>query len=370
MAKREKYNLGIIKDPRSKEEKEKDFTYKEIASGTDLPFQVINTIEDFSKQYQLQTSSCVWQSIAKICEVLRFRAIGQKVNHSAGGYAMRSNKPGLGTFVEEGLNQASNIGVAFEDDIPSENMTEDQMNAIPYLSLISKIPENRKTKKLLYVPYMPLDFMTICKEINKGNVVGLLFRCNYHNEWNQGCPQIYGGEKDLAHEVAGVQAGYFSCTLRGNEGEKIVLNNELVIIIHDSFGNLGYQSKAVRIITKKFFDAYCVQASLVTGASYDSGVGPKPPLPTAIMAYGQTGANVKAWQLAMRYVGYFPTDIDLSVPANNRFGPLTRVHVKKLQMDNVPFFEARGTTLKALQELDGMRAGSQTLELLTSLVNK
>lgn len=365
----EEFNTGVLADPRTPEEKKKDWQYSEIASGDDVVFSPILTFEEFSVQNQVQSSSCVFQAIAKAHEVIRFRNGKGKVNHSAGGYAIRSNKPGLGTFVQEGLQIAKDLGVPFEADIPSEGMSEAQMNAIPYLSKMKTITNSRKTFTNGYITSLPKDFVTVCKEIVKGNPVLILIRCNIL-EWNQGCPQIYGGVKDVNHEITGVQAGYWTGELRGNKGEKIILNNELIMVIHDSWGNLGYQSKGIRIITKKFFDTYVDISSMFIGFTYLDDAVTKPLPPTKTMRYGQSGENIKTWQKSMKFLGYFPLEIDLDVPANNRFGPLTRSHVKKLQMAHVPFFVERGTSLRALQELDGMSAGPQTLELVTKLINE
>lgn len=367
--KMEEYNTGVIADPRSAEEKAKDWTYQEIASGTDPAIPTIVDLEQFSIQNQVNSSSCVFQAIAKAHEVLRFRNRGEKINHSAGGYSIRSNKPALGTYVQEGLDIAVKYGVPFEEDIPSEGLSESQMNNIPFLSKIATIPLERRTFSTAYVVSMPKDFLTAVKEIVKGNTVLFLVRANIL-EWNQGCPQVYGGEKDVSHEVCGVQAGYFAVNLRGNKGEPIVLNNELVIIIDDSWGNLGYKSSGKRIITKKFFDEHVDVVSMFTGFTYKTSVGEKPALPARNATYGQTGLNVKNLQKCLKYLGYYPAEIDLDLSSNNRYGPVTRFHVKKFQLDHADFFASKGTSLEALKEIDGMSFGPQSRELLAQLINQ
>lgn len=360
------YNTGIVKDRRSSAEKAKDWTYGEIASGVEPELKPIESWEAFSVQNQVQSSSCVWQAIAKSHEVIRFRNRGEKINHSAGGYSIRSNKPGLGTFVAEGMDQAVKYGVPFEEDIKSEGLGEAEMNAIPYLERMKQISDGRKTFTNAYIPYMPKDFLTAAKEIAKGHPVPLLVRCNIL-EWNQGVPQIYGGKKDVSHEITGVQAGYFTGTVRGNKGEKIKLENKLVIRVDDSWGNLGFESKGFRLITQEFFDAYVDQVSMFLGFTYKQGEE-KPVVPTVRITYGDVGPNVKKVQEALRYLGYFPLDIDTNIAANNRFGPVTRSHVKKFHMAHIPWFEKLGTTEADLRKIDGKRVWGQTLQLIAELM--
>jgi hypothetical protein len=211
---------------------------------------------------------------------------------------------------------------------------------------------------------MPLKFDAALKEVASGNVVLLLVRCNIL-EWNQGAPQVYGGVENVSHEVAGVQAGLFTGELRGNKGEKLQYSNEPVLIIHDSWGNLGYKSKGIRIITKKFFEAKVDVMSMFVGFTYNEGSAVKPTIPTLTTTYGQTGANVKRLQECLKYLGYFPLDIDLNISSNNRFGNVTRTHLKRFQLAHKDLFISLGAKLV---DLNGMSAGPVTRKVLGQLI--
>lgn len=359
---KEIFNTGVLEDPRSSAEKAKDWKYEEIAAGVD-PLKPITSWDEYSIQNQTSSSSCVLQAMAKAHEVIRVRANKGKINHSAGAYAVRPNKPGLGTWVPWACQHAAENGIPFEEDIRSEGMSEAQMNAIPYLDLLKNIPNDRKTTSIGYLQ-MPLDFATIASEVQKGNPVLLLVRCGI-NEWNQAAPQVYEDYKDVSHEVCAVQSGLYTGQLRGNKGEKLFYNNTPVIRTDDSWGNLGFEGKGFRLLDEKFFKYAVINAVLIKEFVYQEVTIPKPSLPTNTVVFGQRNLNVEKLQECLKYLGYWPKDENTTT----YFGNITRSNLLELQVDHIGFFMQRGIGIIDIEHIAGKSAGPITRDLLKYLID-
>ena len=122
---------GLIKDPRTVEEKEKDFLADEILSfapvkWTEKPRNQWRRFEIFD---QGQSSSCVGQTIAKLMGIDNFLEEGKWVRYSARDlYSQRKNKPNPGAWAQDIAHIAYKKGASLEQLMPSEKRNEEQMN--------------------------------------------------------------------------------------------------------------------------------------------------------------------------------------------------------------------------------------------------
>ena len=124
-------NTGLVADPRLIEDKEKDYRSEEV-----LSFVPPKWVEKKPEQWrkfpifsQNQSGSCVGQTYAKLLGVDNFLEEGKFVHYSARDiYEQRLNKPDVGMWSQDAAHICHKKGVSLEQLMPSQNMTEVQMN--------------------------------------------------------------------------------------------------------------------------------------------------------------------------------------------------------------------------------------------------
>lgn len=298
----------------------------------------------FTPRNQSWSGSCVDQTIAKMNEVWDW--INDKVitvYSATPGYQKRSNRPQPGRIGTEALDWPINNGVWLESDVPSQYMTDEQMdNANVDLTKKQKIKPNKKM-------ILPIDFYVVAEQIKKHNAVMLWFRASM-NEWQRDIPSGYSNSDAVRHSVTGVDA----ISYKGIE----------YIIIEDSWGTWSKTSDiplnaGQRAITKEFFDKHCYFAGAYTEFLYDAIPVSKYEFKT-ILEFGQRNAEVVKLQDALKSDGLFPSNI----PSTGYYGDTTRRSVLDFQIRHnvAPKHE--------LLIVNGKRVGSKTLAKLNELYNK
>lgn len=235
----DKINTGVIKDPRPKTEKAKDYLHKDLYSGLPVTWVEKTEWKLPSERIQDGSSSCVKQSSATAIETLLKNVI------SAGTYKLRSNYPQEGMWLQDCGNLDKNNGTVFEMICPSQNMSEDTMNNL-------ELPKLFNVKITGYRTFDKPTIDEVAEAIQAyGNCI-LVFNSN-PGEWKE-TPKYNGHTITFGHAICGCDYG-----LKG--GNK-------VIACRDSAG-----SSRVRYITEDFLNKRCKGAMYYVGATISQPQG-------------------------------------------------------------------------------------------------
>jgi len=247
--------LGIVEDPRSEEEKAKDYKTSDLAQGDIVlnwkEFDVDNYVP-FEIQNQDGSSSCVAQATAKILAMHEVKE-GREYKRLCPKfiYTRRANYPDGGMWLPDALSIACKYGSCPEEMMPCDNKGESFMNNKEEHSDCSK--EAIKYKGKLYFQITG-GIDEIAKVIEQGYGVLFGFRFDY-DEWTTTPWLKPTSELKCGHGVAGPKYALY-------KGEK-------AIIIEDSWGP-GHGKGGVRIITESFINARNFYAGYIT--SYEDAL--------------------------------------------------------------------------------------------------
>jgi len=290
------YN-GIVKDPRTEEEKALDYKYEDLSKG-DVPLNWIEYNEKNLKSYLIQNQdgslSCVAQGTSKILamhEVKEGRGYTQLCPKFI--YDLRQNFPDGGMWLPNSLDIACKHGTCKESLLPCDMKGESFMNDKSII--VAKHTEDAKNYKGKFYFQITGGIDKIAEVMEQGYGVLLGFRFDY-DEWLD-VPFLHADSKQaLGHGVAAVDYCLY-------EGKK-------ALVIEDSWGP-GYGKGGRRIITETFLNARCFYAGYITS------------LPnyvfTKTLKMGNRGIDVKMLQQK------------IGVIADGIFGPKTKLAVEKFQ---------------------------------------
>lgn len=315
-----------------------------IATGVSFPDREPRS---FTVRNQTWSGSCVDQTIAKMFEVADW--IKDKiltVYSATPGYQNRSNIPQPGRIGTEALDWPMTHGVWLESDVPSQFMTDQQMDQA-YVDPLKKFKNLKPNKKML----LPLNFYIVAEHIQKYGAVMLWFKAGME-EWQKDIPSGNSNSESVRHSVTGVDA----ISYKGIE----------YIIIEDSWGKWNKTSDiplkdGQRAITKEFFEKHNYFAGTYTEFLYE----PENEKPfkfefKTILEYGQKNDDVVKLQNALKKDGLFPTNTN----STGYYGDQTRRSVLDFQ---IKYSVAPKHELLAL---NGKRVGSKTLAKLNEIYNK
>ncbi len=315
-------NLGLLSDPRTDEEKAKDYRVEEIAFAP-TPFSWKEKPESewrkFPIFFQDGSSSCVAQAVAKALGIENFIEEGKFVHYSARDiYTRRMNYPGEGMYFLNGMAIGHDNGATFEQLMPSQGMVEVAMNSAedrtPLCEIAGKIGRGGNYIQL------PIDIDAIASMIEtqgKGVVIGVRFG---PNEWAKEVPQILGTNTPYGHGICATNATLY-------QGKK-------AIVIEDSWGvDSGKDGR--RIVTKDWFDAgRIVFAGYYTFLKNDGSENKPTYFFAKDLKYGMVGEpEVVKLQECLSYLKFFPSGVEFT---GNFYG-ITLKAVKDFQ-------EAHGIT--------------------------
>lgn len=130
----EEFRNGANIDTRPVEQKQRDFTHDEIsASAPAVEWKEKNARRYFSKRNQAYSSSCMAQSGVKTLGVENFVEEGKYVEPSAMEvYRSRSNFPYGGMMLQDCLSLLAKPKACLESSLPSQGMSEEEMNQKVY----------------------------------------------------------------------------------------------------------------------------------------------------------------------------------------------------------------------------------------------
>lgn len=318
------FKNGAVIDTRPEAEKAKDYFQKEVVANLEPVNWVekpANTWRKFPIFNQNGSGSCVAQTLAKLLGVMYWQKNGTYVHFSATDiYQRRFNKPSGGMAGVDAFSIAQK-GVTLEDLVPSQNMTDAQMDAIV-------IPQYKHDVGAIFtVPnYLQLatrDIDAIASTIQKtGKAVMVWFYFTYP-EWTER-PKIIDANLNLNADS--------TCRHSVTAVDFTLVNGKKCLIIDDSWGT-SYGQAGQRIIDEDFFKARNWFAAYPIAFKFDDqqqNVDPsKKPAYTfnKDLEFGMTDKDVTALQDVLRYEGTFPSNTQ----STGYFGAVTKASVAKFQ---------------------------------------
>ena len=321
----------IILGTGSLEEKKDDRKYRheEISSSAPLATWVEKQQDDWRKfpiRNQSNSSSCVAQTVSKVLGTENFRE--EKlfpVLSALDIYDRRSNKPDGGMWGKEGMLLGAKFGATLEEFLPSQGMSEGEMNQpVKRTNYTKKVAEIIKGGAVIE---LPLDIDAFASVIQTGKCLGM--GITFGKGYNQPVPELPSDKKyPYRHWITAVDTTLW-------QGKK-------AIIIEDSWGP-DYGFKGQRVITEDWFDA----GKITSGYYYmdldndwmekKDNPNPKPgPTPNIDkpswkfnkdLRVGDAGVHVRNLQICLKYLKFFPESIDCT----GYFGGITMKSVKMFQ---------------------------------------
>lgn len=367
----ENYNGAI---PQSPEEAEKNYAFAEIvASANEViwlekqkpagdNYVLGNKFwRKFPTQDQDGSGSCVAQTYAKLLGILSYLRWGIFIRFSAGHIYMRRSNRNIGDgqgMISTDVHKIAQQGVTFEELMPSQKMSESQMNALFESELHKEV--KLSIGNYIFLPVGNLEAVaSVIQTTKKGVMVWFRFG---KGEWTD-YPELKVETPTAHHSVAGVDFTKFK--------------NEKSIVIDESWGttNSIKELDAQRVIRETFYKARNTHASYPMDFKFDSTVVPAPerkafgaPLvfieldpvtqrPVNSATHEAQKADVIRLQDILKKEGLLPTNIESTGLYHN----LTAKAVKAFQIKYAV------APMAELNEVNGRRVGGKTLAKLNEL---
>jgi len=322
---------GLIPDPRSEEQKQKDYPHQEIAPAAVVLHwdRGIEGAPVYSLRDQDGSGSCCGQSGAKALEVLT--GVVQSAHPI---YRRRFNFAGFGMYLQDVGQIVKNLGTTTEALDPSQKMNEAQMNA--------DVAVDTPLKGYLYAfPNIKnIDEVAAAIEVRKHCLITINGNLKEY-AYSEKPVVIPGAPLRHPHCICGVY--YFTDP-----------NGEKCIVIDESWGPNFIRR---RVLTETYLLARG------TGAMYfvPPVIPPQPPKPHFTFAtpleFGQENYSIKMLQDILKYEKLFP----LNVVSSGKYLQITAKAVLAFQRK---YNVASAAELDALQ---GKRVGKKTIKKLNEL---
>jgi len=334
-----KYN-GIAPDIRSQAEKEKDWKAEEVFAPQPPKFRTV--FEGQWKKYQIRnqdgSGSCVANTVAKMLEIKRFLAHGDSVKFShAPIYINRVNKPNGGMVGQDALQLAVKFSSCKEVEMPSENMTDAQLDAL-------RLPANFEALNNLVKPtnyvVLPNDFDYVASMIEQEGCAMIWVDTGF-SQWGRDIPLKGGKGGGVRHSITGV--------------DTITLDGVQYIVIEDSWGKFGKYS-GQRLLSREFFKDAVFFCAVLTNFQYNVVDNQRFAPFNTYLEFGDRNGEVKRLQEYLQTKGFFPAN----TPTTGYYGAVTAKAVYTYQ---VKFNVA---TLAELDMLGGKRVGKKTLAVINN----
>lgn len=331
--------IGIVEDPRTKEEKDQDFIHEELYMAPPEAKWEEREPKKYPIRNQDGSSACVSFAVAKILaidEVYEGRPYVELSPRSI--YVRRSNKDTGGMWLPEALDIARKHGATLESLVPSDDKGETAMNSWDGMT-----PETDaiglKYKTAGRVD-LPIDIEAIASITSMGKGVLLGHRFDY-DEWTNKPTVNPNSKMSCGHGVAGV--------------DNILKNGEKLIIIDDSWGPLKAKF-GQREITQDWLKKRCFYAGYTRNFIYDSTKESKKPIHTftKYMKRGDKNNDISKLQDILKYEGLFPMDTD----STGLYGPATQRGVRLFQLKY------------KIKTNNGVQVGPLTIAKLNELYSK
>lgn len=342
------FQNGAAIDTRPEDKKLKDFFLKELVASANPVNWVEKAKADwrrFPVQDQNGSGSCVMQTIRKLGGVLLWLKENNYVVFSGAYYNLRSNKPAAGMIGVEAFDIWKNNGLPLEQLVPSEKMTDAQMDAIvvePYEKDVAKVFAIGG-----HIGIDNGDFEAVASVIQTTGKAVMVWFYFTSQEWSKEIPTIIDPNLNLEsanrHSVAAVDYFLFG-------GKKYLL-------VEDSahFGGHTYH-----LISEEFFKARNWFARYPMSFKFQEPT-PQVPKPShnfkTPMEFGQKNAEITALQDILKYEGLFP----INSSSTGYYGAITAKAVLSWQKKHSV------APVEELDALGGRRVGAKTMSKLNLL---
>ena len=285
------YN-GLIEDPRSPEEKERDFKHEELFASAPAPKWEEREPRKFPIFNQDGSLACVAFATAKILGIDEVYEGREFVHLSPRDIYTRRTNAGGGMFLPEALNIAYKHGATLESLVDSEENNEDKQNSKEGITSETDTIALRY-KSAGYVE-LPIDIDAIASITSMGKGVLLGHRFDY-DEWTDFPTVNPASKKTCGHGTAGV--------------DNVLKDGVKYIVMDDSWGP-NYAKFGQRYLSQEWLKARTFYAGYTINFVYD----PNPSKPhftfTQNMKKGDRNADVKGLQDILKYEGMFPTNVE------------------------------------------------------------
>lgn len=324
-------NPGALTDVRPQSEKDKDTKFHEVVASA-APVNWVekprNAWRKFPIQSQNGSGSCVAQTLRKMMSVYIWQKTGVFVLLSASHiYKQRANRPSPGMMGVDAF-EIGKKGVTLEEFVPSENMTDAQMDSATVLSFMEEVGKVFKLGEPIIGPIKDIDTAaSIIQTTGKAVMTWFYFT---HAEWTN-VPKVINPNLDqyahstLRHSVAAVD---FTLIGQTNLPDRPDLWGKKALIIDESWG-LGFAMDGQRVITEDFF---LIRNHFV--AHFMNFAFENPPTQKPVytfnknLKFGMTDSDVRALQNCLLWEGFFPSN----VTGSSYFGSVTKKAVQDFQV--------------------------------------
>jgi len=304
-------------DERSPAEKAKDYRLEEIVASVNPVTWVEKPREQWRKFpifNQNGSGSCVAQTLAKLMGILYFLLNGDYVHFSATHiYQRRNNKPQSGMGGTDAFDIARE-GVTLEVLVPSQNMTDEQMDKVIVEDYKDQVGKIFKIPKYVMLPVKNLE--TAASVIQTTGKGVMTWFCFIIKEWTE-LPKIIDeslketDERALRHSIAAVD---FTLLGKSNMPKNKEVWGKKAVIVDDSWGT-SYGVAGQRIITEDFYAKRNFFAAYPLNFVFKEAADPNKPHYTftkelRFSTTFFTDKDVFALQNILKYEGVFPVNVD------------------------------------------------------------
>jgi hypothetical protein len=331
---------GAIGDPRTEEEKKKDYLHEETTKAFHVDWLEKSKWNTYPSRSQWYTSECVPYSKVKHLSINNIDELGEFIELNPDPfYWNRSNRPGGGMIWDD----AGKIAITKAAPRMSKGVKLRKRETDPEVEpTLEQMEDAVKFRGQAYVRLQNITMDSVAQVIEERKSCLLWFWFDYDGkEWWKKVPAIKYPDLgtyesgSTRHAVLGVDYG-----LRG--GEK-------VIVIEDSAGNSSAEDNQRRYITEDMLKR-CFIAGYVIDFKYVEKPVPKVKF-TKQMKFGDRNTEVKKLQDTLKALGLFP-----QVPSTGFYGGITAAAVEKFQINSLISPTARNNvgpkTLSALNKLN------------------
>lgn len=332
---------GVKPDIRPESEKAKDWKAIEIAAASTMVPKFREVKEKkwlhYTVRNQNGSGTCVAQTLAKMFEVFRKLVRGDTVVFSASPFFQkRANKPQTGMHGDDALNIAVKSGTCRETDMPSQLLSDAQIDALP---LPKNFEELNNEVDAIASLVLPLDFDYVAAAIEKWGAVMIHVNTDYRS-WSRDFPTTGGKKNEVVHSITGIDA----FTFKGVQ----------YILIEDSWGEFGMY-KGQRLLTREAFNDMVFFVGAITLLTYDvENDAKKFAAFNTVLEFGQNSKEVARLQDYLRAKGFFPQNSK----STGLYGNVTALAVYNFQ---IAYKVASPVELNALK---GKRVGTKTLAVI------
>lgn len=282
-----------VHDNQTEEQKAKNFKLEEVvASVTPVQWVEKSTWTEYPIRNQLTSSQCVCMTLATEMGIIFKQKYGEFIDFSSSFPYKQRGGTYLGCSSSDVYSVFPKIGDVFESIMPSQNLTEGQVNDLKLKDYYKDLGKVFTVKRI----ELPVDFETVASTIQAtGKGVMVWFRFSYP-EWTD-IPELKSEPATLGHSVTAVD-----CLLK---------NGKKYLVVQDSWG-LAYAIHGYRLISEEYFKERCFLASYLKTFQILQ-VTPDTVKPVF------DGSIISA-QKCFEYEGFFPTN----VPKAEVWGNITR----------------------------------------------